>query len=91
MLYSFKQFQSLPAEMQIEQLSQHGIALDLAYSIKSAEAVLFAYCDFYVELLLEKYTDEILSIKIFKSLNKLEPYLPQIDITEITALLSCSK
>ncbi len=77
--------------MQINQLSLHGIGLDLAYCTKGAEAVLFAYLDFYVELVVEKYTDEILSINCFSSTKKLEPYLHQVDITDITSLLACSK
>jgi hypothetical protein len=90
-LYSFRRFTRLSAEKQIHQLSLHAIALDLAYCTDGAEAVLFAYHDFYVELVVEKYTDEILSIKSFRSVRKLAPYLHQIDITEITALLACSK
>lgn len=90
-MYSFHRFQNLPANLQIDQLSVHGIVLDLAHSIKGAEAVLFAYHDFYVELLMVKQTDEILSLRCFKSTKKLEPYLRQIDITEITVLLACSR
>jgi hypothetical protein len=44
-----------------------------------------------VELVVEKYTDEILSINCFSSTKKLEPYLHQVDITDITSLLACSK
>lgn len=90
-LYSFRRFSKLSTEQQIHQLSLHGIALDLAYCTQGAEAVLFAYYDFYVELVVEKYIDEILSIKSFRSVRKLAPYLHQVDITEITALLACSK
>jgi hypothetical protein len=90
-MYSFHRFKVLPAEQQIEQLSLHGIALDLASSIKSAETVLFAYNDFYVELMVIKCTDEIHSLKCFKSTKRLEPYLHQVDITEITALLACNR
>lgn len=90
-MYTFQQFKRLPAEKQLEQLTRHGITLDLWYSIHGAEAVLFAYHIFYVELVVEKYTDEILSVHCFQSTLKLAPYLQQIDITEITALLACSK
>lgn len=90
-MYSFHLFKRLPPDVQIDQLRQDGVALDLAYSVRSAEAVLFAYNNFYVELLVACYVDEILSLKCFKSLKKLEPYLHQIDISEITPLLSCSR
>lgn len=87
-MYSIHLFKRLLPDAQSDELCRHGIALDLAHTVRSAEAVLFAYNNFYVELVVERYTDEILAIKCFKSLKRLEPYLPQIDIGEITALLS---
>ena len=75
--------------MQIDVLNQEGIALDLACTAKTAEGVLFAYNDFYVELVVEKYSDEILALKCFKSTRRLHPYLPQVDISQITSLLAC--
>ena len=91
MTYSFRRFKQLPVEVQIEQLNRKGVALDLACHVKTAEAVLFAYADFYVELIVAAHTDEILALKPFKSLKKLEPYLSQVDIGEITSLLSLSQ
>ena len=90
-VYSFHRFKALSAEAKIEQLSLHGNCLDLAYPTQGAEAVLFTYRDFYVELVVEKFTDEILGIRCFHGTKKLEPYLLQIDISEINALLACSK
>ena len=77
--------------MQVHALSLHGIGLDLAYATKGAEAVLFAYNDFYVELVVEKFTDEILALRCFRSTKRLDPYLKQIDLTEINPLLICSR
>ena len=91
MLYNFHFFKMLSAEKQLDELSQHGIPFDLEYSTNGAEAVLFGYHDFYVELVVEKYTDAILNTRCFRNLKKLAPYLPQIDISEITSLLACSK
>jgi hypothetical protein len=90
-MYSFRRFKTLLPETQLHQLSLHAVSLDLAYCTGRTEAVLFAYHDFYVELVVEKITDEIHSIHCFRSLRKLEPYLHQIDISTITALLACSK
>ena len=90
-MYSLHRFKMLPAEKQVDQLSLYGTGLDLAYFTKGAEAVLFAYHDFYVELVVVPYTDEILAVRCFQSLRKLEPYLRQVNITPITALLTCSK
>lgn len=89
--YSFHRFKALPAEAKIEQLSLHGHSLDLAYSTRGAEAVLFAYGDFYVELVVETISDEILGITCFRSVKKLRPYLQQINISEINALLACTR
>ena len=90
-MYSFHCFKGLGIELQMEALSLCGIPLDLACVIGSTEAVLFAYNDFYVELVVEKITDEIISLHCFKSIGKLSPYLHQIDIGEISVLLTCSK
>ena len=90
-MYSFRRFQKLPSETQIEQVSVHGIALDLVCSGETEESVLFAYNDFYIELMMAKCTDEILSLRCFRRVKKLERYLHQIDISEITVLLACSR
>lgn len=89
-MYTFQRFQTLFPETQLHELSLHAVSLDLAYDTNGAEAVLFSYHDFYVELVVEKITDDILSIKCFRSAKKLEPYLHQIDISEINALLDYS-
>jgi hypothetical protein len=90
-MHTFQQFRTLLPEAKLEQLSLHAISLDLAYDTHGAEAVLFAYGDFYVELVVEKITDDILAINCFKNANKLVPYLHQVDISEIVDILSCSK
>lgn len=87
-MYRLHQFKKLPTALQLEQLNQHGVALDLAYTAKSVEAVLFSYHDFYVELIVEKFREEVLAVKSFKCLRKLEPYLVQVDISAIKFLLS---
>lgn len=85
--YTLHQFKKLPAERQIEKLNKDGVPLDLACVSKSTEAVLFAYEDFYVEVVVDPGSDEILAIKCFRSMKKLDPYLVQIDIGDITDLL----
>jgi hypothetical protein len=89
-MHSLLQFKALSTNLQINELNQRGIPLDLAYTTQNAEAVLFAYDDFYVELVVEKLADEIIAVRCFRSLKKLEPYLQQVDIREITSILSCS-
>jgi hypothetical protein len=90
-MYSFQHFKRLLPERQLRQLSFHAVDLDLVRCNGSTEAVVFSYNDFYVELVMQKITDEIHSIHCFRSLRKLEPYLQQVDISGITALLACSK
>lgn len=71
-MYSFPRFKALDNEEQIEELSLRGIALDLAYDIDNTEAVLLAYNDFYVELVVEKISDEIISLRCFKGVRKFD-------------------
>ena len=86
-MYTFQQFETLPSEMQIDELGLHGISLDLDCDLQGAESALFAYRDFYVELVVVKHTDEILGVNCFQNINLPEPYLEQINIAEINALL----
>jgi hypothetical protein len=87
-MISFNQFKSLPVESQVDQLSLHAISLDLSIEKKGVEVVLFSLNDFYVELHLDRFTDRILKISPFRSLKKLDSYLPQVDINEINNLFS---
>jgi hypothetical protein len=91
MMYTFHRFKKLTAEKQIDELRLHGVPFDLAYKTNGAEAVLFGYHNFYVELVVEKYTDNIVALRCFQNTKKLVSYLPQINISEITDLLSCRK
>lgn len=88
-LYAFHQFKMLNTYVQITHLNESGISLDLYYSCGNREHVLFAYNNFYVELIVEKITDEIITLHCFQSVKKLSPYLDQINISPITILLQC--
>lgn len=55
------------------------------------EYALYYYHPIYIELIAKTRTDEIVEIKCFANTKKLNPYLPQINITEITHLLSCHR
>ncbi len=48
----------------------------------------FVYLDLNVELVVEKFSDEILALNCFKSIRKPEPFLHQMDISEINVLTS---
>lgn len=70
-------------------MALHGVSLDLACGLQGSEGVLFAYRDFYIELVVAKHTDDILCLNCFKDLGMLEPYLAQVDIGEVAPLLLC--
>jgi len=89
-MYALQRFNTLSAAMQIQPLNHHGVSLDLRRVVRSTDVALFAYHDFYVELTVLCVTNEILSIKAFQNLKRLEAYLPQVDISKITVLLTCN-
>lgn len=89
-MFAFHRFKARPPGLQIEELGKDGVSLDLAYSLCHTEAVLFAYNDFYVELVVVPHTDEILRLACFKSLRRLTLYLQQVDVREITNTLRCN-
>jgi hypothetical protein len=85
-LLSFQQFKSLHTYVQIKVLFEKAISMDLLYSLDGCEYVLFAYNNFYIELVVNAKTTEIFQVRCFKSVKKLEPYLPYIDISQILIL-----
>jgi hypothetical protein len=87
-MISIHQFKNLPLEEQIEQLNEYAISMDVYYCKNGAEVLLFALGNFYVEIYVRKNTDEIIRLRSFTSMKKLDVYLDQVDIEEITNLLS---
>ena len=85
-LLSFHQFKSLHSYVQIKLLHEKAVAMDVLYCLGSWEYVLFAYNNFYIELVVEAKTNEIFQVRCFNSMKKLDPYLPHIDISEILIL-----
>ncbi len=88
-LLSFHQFKSLPSYVQITHLNESAIAMDVYFTTGKKDFVLFAYNGFYIELIVEALTDEIQQVRCFKNTRNLDPYLEQIDISEIALLLQC--
>ena len=82
-MYRLSQFTRLPEELRIHELKAEGIVLDLVYSSNNKDAVLFAYNDFYVEIITRNHTDEILTVRCFRTFKRLEPYLSQVDISDL--------
>lgn len=86
---SLRRFQSLSLYQKLRFLHDHATPLKINYQAASTEADLYCYSDYYIELIAESRTNEVLRVNAFRSLKKLMPYLSQIDIGEITVLLSC--
>lgn len=86
-MMTFNRFKSLPFDAQLDELSQHAVSLDVFITRKGSEVALFALHDFYVELYVKRFTDDIIKISPFRSLAKLEAYLPQVDIEDIKSYL----
>jgi len=89
-MISIHEFKTLTLEEQVDQLNLYAVSLDIYNIRKGSEVVLFALNDFYVELYVEPLSDEIRKITCFKSTRKLQSYLHQVDIEEITDLLKFS-
>lgn len=87
-MISFSQFKQLSPDLQSNYLITEGVNLDLKLTKRNIEVALFAVHDFYAEVYFQHKTSEILRITCFRSLKKLNPYLSQIDIDDITILLS---
>ncbi|MBA2328212.1 MAG: hypothetical protein ACR2KB_12675 [Chitinophagaceae bacterium] len=79
-------FKNLDSSSKLSYLEHYGVFLDLSRYYKNVEVVLYSLKNFYVEVFVTPY-QEILNIKCFKSTQKLDIYLPQVDITEIENLL----
>lgn len=69
-------------------MSLRAVSLDLFRSSKGAEVALFALHNFYIELYVERISDEIIRISPFDCAKRLDLYLDQVDIEEIRNLTS---
>lgn len=75
-------FNQLPLDTQINLALTDGIFL-LNRQTPELTVQLFALHLFYVELFTFQPTGKILMVKSFKNIERLNPYLKEIDITEI--------
>lgn len=87
-MISLHRFMSLPLDVQVDEMSKYAVSLDLFQRSKGADIALFAMHDFYVELYVERISDEIIKVSAFDSMKKLENYLDQVNIDEISSLIS---
>jgi hypothetical protein len=87
-MISLNIFKRLTIEEQVELLNEQAVSLDVYYKKSGTEVALFSLGNFYVELYVEPFTDEIIKIKSFTSIKRLDTYLGQININEIIKLLA---
>jgi hypothetical protein len=69
--------------MQAEILLEFGVYLELTRHTSQLNIELYAVNDFYVEIYLDKETEEPFSLRAFYSTYELEPYLSLIEIDSI--------
>jgi hypothetical protein len=79
-------FKNLDSKSKFNYLSQYGVFLKLSLFYNNVEVILYSFKSFYVEVLVTPY-HEILNIRCFANMQRLDKYLQQVDITEIENLL----
>ena len=86
-LLSIHQYKRLSFYKKYDLLSKEGIDL-LALFTQEESKMLFALFNFYVEVVFDSCTNDIKSLCSFSGTKKIEPYLSQINIDELTILLA---
>ncbi|MDQ3551464.1 MAG: hypothetical protein M3413_08040 [Bacteroidota bacterium] len=79
-------FKNLDSSSKLSYLEHYGVFLDLSRYYKNVEVVLYSLKNFYVEVFVTP-NDEIINISCFKNMQRLNAYLPQVNISEIENLL----
>jgi hypothetical protein len=82
----YSEFKNLTEASQLQTLWVDGVYVDLVRYSKTFRINLYVLYDFYVEIFFDQVNDEPLYIKAFKDINKLNPYLKQIDIESLLTL-----
>lgn len=83
---TFEQFCSLPKDMQRKVVKHYGVFLFGRTGV-GVNVMLYQVESFYVEIFFDEKMSEALRIKGFEDTKLLEPYLRQIDVTELQLLL----
>lgn len=85
MTYSF--FCSLPGELQQAVVETEAVLLARRCGVR-ANCQLYGLHGFYVELLLDQ-EDQLIRLESFTETQRLTPYLQQVDVSPLLALLRC--
>jgi hypothetical protein len=87
-MISIHQFKKWNEDVQLDYLNLYGTNLDISRFKGNIELVLYALHNFYVEVGFQRWTSDIRSISSFSATRKLEGYLKQINIDEITEIIN---
>lgn len=76
----FKEFRSLPQDVQAHILWLDGVYLNLVKRTPLINIELYSLYDFYVEIYFDHETEEPIFLNPFKQLKRLDAYLEMIEI-----------
>ena len=87
-MLTLHQFKRLCIDSKLILLDKHCIDLSLALFTKEEASLLFYLFDFYVKVVFKKASVQIKSVTCFKDVKKVEPFLEQVNIDDVTILLA---
>ena len=90
-MLSIHQFKCLSQQQKLFAIDRAGTDLSLALFRKNESSLLFSFESFYVEVIFVKASRRIKKVRCFSTMKKLTRYLKQINIDDLTNLLSCSR
>ena len=82
-----EQFNRLQEAQQYDLLEKQGTYLQVYQRVGPVKMALFALYSFYVEVHLHQVHDTLLKATAFSDYKKLDPYVKELDITDIYVLL----
>ena len=85
-MITLQQFEILNEAQRTTQLWKVGVYLELTRKTGKLIVDLYSISDFYIEVFFDSFSEELLYIKPFSKLDRLVPYLEQIDISEVITL-----
>jgi hypothetical protein len=77
------EFNALEHIERIQAVEDHGVYLEVFRRSEGCKIALFALHGYYVEVYLKTATDNIIKVKAFTDMRRLEMYLEQINITPL--------
>jgi nitrate reductase assembly molybdenum cofactor insertion protein NarJ len=82
-MLTYQEFEQFNEKQRANQVWRTGTFLELTRITDQLIIDLYSVEDFYVEVFFDRSSEEVLYIKPFSNLNKLAPYLEQIDISNL--------